>query len=209
MQWHQPCHMQTICTSLQTDNHTSSYGPVFVCPSHTGIVSKRLDGSSWFLLWRLPSTCPTLSCSINKFWHRTYRNEGTSLWNFVRACSLYLGHRTTCWTVASVGTRGPLDKYPSRAMPPLSLPSLPLPLPPSPLTSLTFPSYRPPNAFLYISVSPEVATNWKHQCWAVWVLTDSCSLSSLIWSDRRRQVLPRKRCKTVRLGFKPKLGVLQ
>ena len=24
MQWHQLDHMQTICTSLQTDNHTSS-----------------------------------------------------------------------------------------------------------------------------------------------------------------------------------------
>ena len=24
MQWHQPDHMQTICTSLQTDNHTNT-----------------------------------------------------------------------------------------------------------------------------------------------------------------------------------------
>ena len=35
----------------------------FVCPSvhpsQVGIVSKPLDGSSWFLARRLPSTCPT------------------------------------------------------------------------------------------------------------------------------------------------------
>ena len=41
MQWHQPDHMQTICTSLQTDNHTNtlslitllhnSFLPSFLC----------------------------------------------------------------------------------------------------------------------------------------------------------------------------------
>jgi len=31
-----------------------------VRPSQAGIVSKRLDESSWFLAWRLPSTYPTL-----------------------------------------------------------------------------------------------------------------------------------------------------
>ena len=30
--------------------------------SQAGIVSKRLDESSWFLAWRLPSTYPTLCC---------------------------------------------------------------------------------------------------------------------------------------------------
>jgi len=37
---------------------------VSVCPSvrlsHAGIVSKRLDESSWYLAWMLPSTYPTL-----------------------------------------------------------------------------------------------------------------------------------------------------
>jgi len=31
-----------------------------VCPSQAGVISKRLDESSWFLAWRLPSTYPTL-----------------------------------------------------------------------------------------------------------------------------------------------------
>ena len=31
-----------------------------VRPSQAGIVSKRLDESSWFMVWRLPSTYPTL-----------------------------------------------------------------------------------------------------------------------------------------------------
>ena len=31
-----------------------------VCPSQAGVVSKRLDESSWFLAWRLPSTYHTL-----------------------------------------------------------------------------------------------------------------------------------------------------
>jgi len=39
-----------------------------VCPSQAGVVSKRLDESSWFLAWRLPSTSPTLG----------FRNLGTS-----------------------------------------------------------------------------------------------------------------------------------
>jgi len=33
-----------------------------VCLSQAGIVSKRLEGSSWFLACRLPSICPTLFC---------------------------------------------------------------------------------------------------------------------------------------------------
>ena len=32
-----------------------------VCPSQAGVVSKRLDESSWFLEWRPPSAYPTLS----------------------------------------------------------------------------------------------------------------------------------------------------
>ena len=36
----------------------TSYGPVSVClcPSQVGILSKRLNESSWFLAWELPST---------------------------------------------------------------------------------------------------------------------------------------------------------
>ena len=33
-----------------------------VRPSQAGIVSKLLDESSWFLVWRLPSVHPTLCC---------------------------------------------------------------------------------------------------------------------------------------------------
>jgi len=39
--------------------------PVSVRVCHktgAGIISKRLDGSSWFLAWRLPSTYLTLCC---------------------------------------------------------------------------------------------------------------------------------------------------
>ena len=31
-QWHQPDHMQTICTSLQTDNHTDTSSLIFYTP---------------------------------------------------------------------------------------------------------------------------------------------------------------------------------
>jgi len=42
----------TLCYSADT-----SYGPVSVCPSQFGVLSKRLNKSSW---WELSSTCPTL-----------------------------------------------------------------------------------------------------------------------------------------------------
>ena len=38
----------------------SSRGPVSVCPSQVGVLLKWLDGSSWFVAWRLLSTSPTL-----------------------------------------------------------------------------------------------------------------------------------------------------
>jgi len=42
----------------------TSHGPVSVrlsvCLSQVGVLSKRLDESSWFLAWELPSTHPTL-----------------------------------------------------------------------------------------------------------------------------------------------------
>jgi len=38
----------------------TSRGPVSVCPSQVGVLLKWLDGSSWFVAWRLLSTSPTL-----------------------------------------------------------------------------------------------------------------------------------------------------
>jgi len=40
--------------------HGSSRGPVSVCPSQVGVLLKWLDGSSWFVAWRLLSTSPRL-----------------------------------------------------------------------------------------------------------------------------------------------------
>ena len=65
-QWHQLDHMQTICTSLQIDNHTNTsslniYRAMLciavlamglclsVCLSQVSVLSKRLNESSWFL----------------------------------------------------------------------------------------------------------------------------------------------------------------
>jgi len=39
---------------------STSHGPVFVCLSQVGVLSKRMDESSWFLACELPSTRPTL-----------------------------------------------------------------------------------------------------------------------------------------------------
>ena len=52
-----------------------------VCLSQAGIVSKRLEGSSWFLACRLPSTCPTLFCEEVRI---PTKKKGTSLWNFLQ-----------------------------------------------------------------------------------------------------------------------------
>jgi len=46
------------------------YDPVFVCPSFSvcssqvGVLSKRLDGSSWFLAWRYLPTMTVTYLSI-------------------------------------------------------------------------------------------------------------------------------------------------
>ena len=42
----------------------------FVCPPQAGIVSKRLDESSWFLAGRFPSTYPTLCCKEIWYLHK-------------------------------------------------------------------------------------------------------------------------------------------
>jgi len=36
---------------------------VYMCLAQVGVVSKRLNESSWFLAWELPSICPTLYCT--------------------------------------------------------------------------------------------------------------------------------------------------
>jgi len=53
--------------------------PESVCLSQADVVSKRLDESSWFLAWRLPSIYPTLCCpkiSVSP------KIKNLSLWNF-------------------------------------------------------------------------------------------------------------------------------
>ena len=40
----------------------TSHGPVSVRPSQVGVLLKRMNESSWFLAWELPSTYPTLYC---------------------------------------------------------------------------------------------------------------------------------------------------
>jgi len=51
-QWHQLDHMQIICTSLQTDNHTSTSALSFYRPD------------------ALPATQPTVSKHWNSTWHK-------------------------------------------------------------------------------------------------------------------------------------------
>jgi len=51
-QWHQLDHMQTICTSLQTDNHTNtpslSFTGLMLCPANSvkALKAKALDSNS-------------------------------------------------------------------------------------------------------------------------------------------------------------------
>jgi len=56
------------------------YGPVSVCVclSQVGVLSKRMNESSWFLAWELQSTYPTLCCKEIHY----LQNKGTSLKNF-------------------------------------------------------------------------------------------------------------------------------
>jgi len=50
-----------------------------VCPSQVGVLSKRMNESSWLLACELPSTRYT----VLKGKSVISRNKGTSLWNFV------------------------------------------------------------------------------------------------------------------------------
>ena len=58
----------------------TSHGPVSVCPSQVGVLSKRLNESSSFLACELSFTRPTLCKKGNSV---ISKNKGTSLWNFV------------------------------------------------------------------------------------------------------------------------------
>jgi len=50
MQWHQLDHVQTICTSLQTDNHTNTPGwMLFLTPNHELNWSFEFTNWSWVL----------------------------------------------------------------------------------------------------------------------------------------------------------------
>ena len=57
----------------------TSHGPVSVHPSQVGVLSKRINESSWFLAWELHSTYPTL-CYTEI--HVPSKIRVTSLWNF-------------------------------------------------------------------------------------------------------------------------------
>jgi len=50
-----------------------------VCPSQVGVLSKRLNESSWFLACELPSA---RSYTVLKGNSVISKNKGTSLWNF-------------------------------------------------------------------------------------------------------------------------------
>ena len=49
-QWHQVDHMQTICTSLQTDNHTNTSCSSW-CPTNSVKPLKTKISQSWFILF--------------------------------------------------------------------------------------------------------------------------------------------------------------
>jgi len=55
-----------------------------VCPSQVGVLSKRLNESSWFSACELPSTRPTFKYIVLKrnSVRPISKNKGTSLWNF-------------------------------------------------------------------------------------------------------------------------------
>jgi len=57
---------------------------VSVCLSQVGVLPKRLNESSWFLAWELPSSYLTL-CK-KKFGY--LKHKGTFLWNFVQNSGL-------------------------------------------------------------------------------------------------------------------------
>jgi len=67
-QWHQMDHTQIICTSLQTDNHTSTSSLIFyrmdALPDTQPTVSKHTQiAQRWFCIpsnWKIGHFCGTL-----------------------------------------------------------------------------------------------------------------------------------------------------
>ena len=51
--------MELVLPARRYASAGTSYGPVSVCLSQVGVLSKWVDGSSWFLAHRLLSTRPT------------------------------------------------------------------------------------------------------------------------------------------------------
>jgi len=57
---------------------------VSVCLSQVGVLSKRMNESSWVLVWELPSTYP----AVLKRNSGIFNNKGTSLWKFIQNSGL-------------------------------------------------------------------------------------------------------------------------
>jgi len=84
----------------------TSHGPVSVCPSQVGVLSKRLNKSTWFLARELPSTKFHPSYTVLKVNSVISRNKGTSLWNVVLNSGLRTFHHgisivETCYQLSS------------------------------------------------------------------------------------------------------------
>ena len=65
--------MDENSTNDEMEFSQHSYGPASVsvsvcaCLSRVGVLSKRMDGSGWFLAGRLSSTYRSLQCAVTKF----------------------------------------------------------------------------------------------------------------------------------------------
>jgi len=88
-QWHQMDHIQIICTSLQTDNCTSTlplsfYGPDALPAANNvkalkqqhwiGVLMKWRFNEFAMIMWNLPNnlTCTTMTCLIDICWATLY-----------------------------------------------------------------------------------------------------------------------------------------
>jgi len=89
-QWHQLCHMRTVCTSLQTDNHTSTSSLCFYRPD------------------ALPSSQPTVSKhwrSLVPSWNKAGMWLIVELLNWVLLVGGWLGSRVV--SLLDSGAEGP------------------------------------------------------------------------------------------------------
>ena len=93
-QWHQLDHMQTICTSLQTDNHTNTSTPT---PHHS------------------ISALPYAKTSVSKHWRQISRHTGAALhahYTEVQSALGWLSSRVV--SMLDSGAEGPGFKSQSR-----------------------------------------------------------------------------------------------